>query len=141
MKIRRYSELKKLRTMEDRYEYLRLDGTVGQSTFGFDRYVNQKFYTSMEWRMTRQKVILRDNACDLGIDGFDLGYRPLVHHMNPLTVEDIDRGGEAALDPEFLITVSSRTHNAIHFGDVGLLPAPPAVRQPGDTTPWKAVAS
>jgi hypothetical protein len=122
MITRRYSELRRLQTFEERYAYLRLDGQVGQVTFGFDRWVNQQFYTSFEWKHARNEVILRDNGCDLGIRGHEVPFGLLVHHMNPLTVEDIERGEDWIIDPEFLICTSKRTHNAIHYGDDSLLP-------------------
>jgi hypothetical protein len=136
MITRRYSELRRLQTFEERYAYLRLDGQVGQVTFGFDRWVNQQFYTSFEWKHARNEVILRDNGCDLGIRGHEVPFGLLVHHMNPLTVEDIERGEDWIIDPEFLICTSKRTHNAIHYGDDSLLPRAFVERRPGDTKLW-----
>lgn len=136
MKTRRYSELRRLRTFEERFEYLSLKGVVGESTFGFDRWLNQQFYRSKEWRDARSFVIARDNGCDLGLPGYDIFHNPLVHHMNPLTVDDIQHGESWIIDPEFLITVSHKTHNAIHYGDERLLPREPIVRRPGDTKLW-----
>jgi hypothetical protein len=136
MKTRRYSELRHLSTFEERFEYLSLRGVVGESTFGFDRWLNQQFYKSREWRDARTFVIARDNGCDLGVSGFDIFRNPLVHHMNPLTTDDIQHGESWIIDPEFLITVSHKTHNAIHYGDEGLLPKNPVIRKPGDTKLW-----
>lgn len=135
-KIRCYSELRRLETFEERFEYLALRGVVGQSTFGFDRWVNQEFYTSQEWRLARREVILRDHGCDLGIRGHEIAFGLLVHHMNPLTVDDLERGAEWTVDPEFLITTNKRSHNAIHFGDAGLLPSRFVERKPDDTKLW-----
>lgn len=136
MKIRSYSELSDLRTLEDRFKYLQLNSRVGASTFGFDRYMNQQFYTSREWRNIRQHVIARDNACDLGIDGYEIFDKIIIHHMNPLTLDDVSEGREEIIDPEFLITTTHRTHNAIHYGDAKLLVQPLVVRRPGDTRLW-----
>ena len=136
MRIRTYTELRRFETFEDRYEYLRLGGEVGQTTFGFDRWLNQQLYSSYQWRRARDQVIVRDAGCDLGVPGFELEIGLLVHHMNPLTPEDIENGEEWIFDPEFLIVTSKRTHNAIHFGDRSLLPRAPVERTPGDTTLW-----
>lgn len=136
MRIRRYSELKRLDTFEDRYRYLALRGKVGDSTFGFDRHINQMFYRSYEWRQIRHHVIARDNGCDLGIPDHEIFTNLHIHHMNPMVVEDIIHGDDSILDPEFLITVSQRTHNAIHFGDERMLPRPLTPRLPGDTKLW-----
>lgn len=127
----------KLPTFEERFEYLRMGGIVGESTFGFDRYLNQDFYRSIEWRTARRKVILRDNGCDLGVEDRELTGRIIVHHMNPITVEDILHSSDFLLDPEYLITTCDLTHNAIHFGDANLLPQPPVERRPNDTCPWR----
>ena len=137
MKIRRYSDLAQLTTFKDRYEYLRLNGQVGQDTFGFDRYLNQKFYKSKEWKQVRDYVIVRDNCCDLAMDGYELYGRIYIHHMNPLTSDDIKHSSDFLLNPEFLITVSLKTHNAIHFGDEDQLPQVPIERTKYDTCPWK----
>jgi hypothetical protein len=134
--IRRYSDLRRLDTLEERYKYLALRGQVGDITFGFDRYLNQAFYRSAEWRNIRNNVIVRDNGCDLGIDGFDIHDRVYIHHMNPMNVKDIENGDPRILDPEFLISVTHRTHNAIHYGDEGLLPRLLVERKPGDTKLW-----
>lgn len=122
--------------MEDRFDYLVLKGEVGLETFGFDRWINQRFYRSKEWKDVRDYVIFRDNGCDLGIPGYEIGRNLLVHHMNPMTPDDIVDGLEWILDPEFLITTSMRTHNAIHYGDKSLLPQLPIERKPGDTKLW-----
>lgn len=134
--IRTYTELRRLHTFEERYHYLSLRGVVGHSTFGFDRHMNQKFYTSREWKHVREEVIVRDNGCDLGIDGYEIHSKLLIHHMNPMVVRDIVHGNDDILDPEFLITTTHRTHNAIHYGDEKLLPRPLAARRPGDTKLW-----
>lgn len=135
-KIRTYKELSRLDTFNERYEYLKLNGVVGEDTFGFDRWVNQEFYRSRQWKSIRNEVIVRDNGCDLGIPGFEIHRGLLVHHMNPVLMNDIIHGEEWILDPEFLITTSHRTHNAIHYGDESLLPREPVVRRSGDTTLW-----
>jgi hypothetical protein len=134
--IKRYRDLSRLTTHRERYGYLKLGGSVGQETFGFERWMNQEFYRSQEWRHVRNLVIIRDNGCDLGIDGYEIHDRVYVHHMNPLTQADIVHGDESMLDPEFLICVSHRTHNAIHYGDEKLLPQPMVDRKPGDTKLW-----
>jgi hypothetical protein len=136
MKIRSYRELRRLQTFEERFAYLSLRGTVGESTFGFDRWINQRFYRSQEWKNVRSQVILRDLGCDLGIIGYEIFTGLLVHHMNPLSSENIAQVDEWILDPEYLITTSLQTHNAIHFGDESLLPRGPVERQPGDTKLW-----
>lgn len=135
-RIRTYSELRRLETFEDRYDYLRLRGVLGEKTFGFDRWINQRFYRSQEWKNIRNHVIIRDNGCDLGIEGYEIYSGLLVHHMNPLSLEDLKHGEEWILDPNFLITTSLKTHNAIHYGDESLLPRGPIVRKFGDTTLW-----
>ncbi len=135
--IKSYRELEKLLTFEERFKYLRLKGNVGESTFGFDRYVNQMFYKSREWRRVRYMVIKRDQACDLGIIGYEIEFQILIHHMNPITIEDIESGNQDVFNPEFLICTTYNTHRAIHFGDESLLPKPPIVRRPNDTTLWR----
>lgn len=135
-RIRRYSELRRIDTFEERFEYLSLKGVVGQSTFGFDRWLNQQFYKSREWLNARERVILRDNGCDLGVEGYEIFVDLLVHHMNPLTIADVESGEDWIFEPEFLITTSLNTHNAIHYGDKSLLPRGPIIRQPGDTNLW-----
>ena len=135
-KIRTYSELRRLPTILERFEYLRLRGEVGSATFGHDRWANQFFYKSKEWRDARDYVIVRDNGCDLGVPGYEIHEDLLVHHMNPLTHEALERGDPDLVDPEFLITTSLLTHNAIHYGDISLLPRELIPRRPGDTTLW-----
>lgn len=124
-------------SFEERYEYCRIAGIVGESTFGFDRYLNQALYASPQWKTVRRSVILRDNGCDLGIEDRPIGGKIFVHHLNPITEDEIEHGNEDIFDPEFLICVSAETHNAIHYGDKSLLTAMPDVRRPGDTCPWK----
>lgn len=136
MTIRSYQGLIAHHSFEERFRYLSLDGTVGVQTFGFDRWINQQFYTSREWKRTRDFVIVRDDGCDLGVDGFQIHDRVLVHHMNPLTPEDVIEGSDILLNPDFLITTSHRTHNAIHYGDESLLPQKYVPRAPGDTLLW-----
>lgn len=136
MRNRSYSELRQLHTFEDRFDYLSLGGTVGVHTFGFDRWMNQLFYRSREWQQARDEVIVRDRGCDLGCDGYEIHGDLLVHHMNPIAIEDIENGEEWILDPEFLITTRHQTHNAIHYGDRNLLPKPPVERRAGDTRLW-----
>ena len=136
LKTLTYTEMSELETFEDRYRYLKLGGAVGRATFGHDRYINQNFYRSPQWRHLRSHIIMRDDGCDLGVPGYDLHQRIYIHHMNPMTVEDLISGSPDVLDPEFLICVSHRTHNAIHYGDESLLPSPPVERQPGDTKLW-----
>jgi len=133
---RSYSELSRLETFEERFDYLSLNGEVGCTTFGFNRWINQQFYTSREWRQLRQKAILRDQACDLGVEGYEIHSKLIVHHMNPLLEEDIVHGTRYALDLEFLICTTHDTHNAIHFGDKSLLAKPYVPRSPGDTKLW-----
>lgn len=136
MKIRTYSDLIKSSTFEDRFRYLALRGDVGNSTFGFDRYMNQMFYASREWKQIRQHVIARDMGCDLGVEGYEIHDRIYIHHMNPMTPDDIFEGSKSIVDPEFLITTTHRTHNAIHYGDEKLLPRPLIERKRGDTKLW-----
>jgi hypothetical protein len=136
MRDRSYSELRRIESFEERFKYLALRGQVGEATFGFDRWMNQGFYTSREWRNIRHHVIVRDNGCDMGIEGYDIHDSIYIHHMNPMTVADIEEGDPSILDPEFLIAVTLRTHNAIHFGDERLLPRPLVRRTPGDTKLW-----
>lgn len=135
--IRSYSELASLRTFQERFDYLKLHGEVASETFGIHRYLNQRFYRSKEWKQVRSLVIFRDNGCDLGLDGYEIHGRILIHHMNPITLEDIEKGSDFLLNPEFLITTSHLTHNAISYGDANLLGVLPAERKPNDTCPWK----
>lgn len=136
-KIRTYSELSRLSSFEDRYRYLRLNGAVCDQTFGIDRYLNQRFYRSREWKTVRDSVILRDNGCDLGAAGHEIYGRILIHHMNPLSIEDLVESTEFLMNPEYLITTTHETHNAIHYGDESLLFFTPVERTPFDTCPWK----
>ena len=135
--IRTYSELITLPTFEERFEYLRLGGKVGAETFGFDRYLNQIFYKSDKWLSVRDKVIIRDNGCDLGIEGREIYGRILVHHMNPITMDDIVNHSSWILDPEYLITTVKNTHDAIHYSDESLLIKDPIERRKNDTCPWR----
>ena len=137
MSIRTYSELITLPTFEERFKYLQLNGQVGKDTFGFDRYINQNFYRSLEWKRVRDKVILRDNGCDLGVEGYEIHGRILIHHMNPITIRDIESMSEYLLNPEYLISTVHNTHNAIHYGDESLLITAPIERRKNDTCPWK----
>lgn len=137
MTIRTYSQLMSFRTFEERFRYLKLGGSVGESTFGFERYVNQRFYTSRQWKEIRQQVIARDYGLDLGVEGYEIFDKIIVHHMNPMSADAIEHGDSDILDPEFLITTTHTTHNAIHYGDESLLPRSPIERRPGDTVPWR----
>lgn len=138
MSIKTYSELKTFNSFEDRFNYLKLDGSIGIETFGFDRIFNQRFYTSKEWKDVRDFVIVRDNGCDLGVEGFDIyGQRIIIHHLNPIALEDIDRRTDFLLNPEYLITTTHQTHNAIHYGDENLLVKSPIERSKNDTCPWR----
>lgn len=136
MTIRTYSDLRGMDSLHDRFDYLRLGGQVGMSTFGFDRWINQQFYRSREWRQVRDEVITRDMGYDLGSQDTPILGAHLIHHMNPLTPEDIENATDNLLDPEYLITTSLRTHNAIHYGDERQLPRPFVERRPGDTRLW-----
>lgn len=135
--IKCYSEMIKLPTFEERFKYLQLNGTVGAATFGFDRYLNQNFYRSAEWKRVRNEVIVRDNGCDLGMEDRMIHGRIYIHHMNPITEKDILYHSDAILDPEYLICVTHNTHNAIHYGDENLIITGPIVRTKNDTCPWK----
>ena len=137
MSIKRYSELILLPTFEERYKYLQLNGVIGDETFGFDRYINQMFYRSQEWKQVRDYVIVRDNGCDLGIEGHEIRGKILIHHMNPIGIKDIQQVNKFLLDPEYLITTMLSTHNAIHYGDESLLVKDPIERSKNDTCPWK----
>lgn len=136
MMIRTYSEMNKRESFEDRFQYLRLDGQVGVSTFGFDRHINQKFYRSYEWKSVRDFVITRDNGCDLAVIGYEINHAILIHHMNPMMVRHIVDGDPSIVDPEYLITTTQKTHNAIHYGNESLLPKTVVSRQVGDTKLW-----
>ena len=135
--IRTYSELIKIPTFEERFEYLKLSGNVGESTFGFDRYLNQILYKCQEWLSARREVIIRDNGCDLAHEDYPIKGLILVHHMNPLTVDDILERNPDIFNPEFLISTAKPTHNAVHFGDASLLPKLPVERFKWDTSPWR----
>jgi hypothetical protein len=135
--IRTYAELVEFATFEERFRYLKLDGVVGDDTFGFDRYLNQVFYKSREWKAVRDFVIVRDGGCDLGVEGYEIFGRVLIHHMNPVSAKDIEGRNGILLEPEFLITVTHGTHNAIHYGDEGLLVKAPVERGRGDTCLWR----
>ena len=135
--LRSYSELSQLRTFDERFRYLLLAGSVGVETFGFDRYVNQRFYRSEEWKHVRNIVIARDNGCDLGIEGRDINGRVYVHHMNPMSLEQVNGHMDLILDPEYLVCVTFATHNAIHYGDESYITLAPVERQPNDMCPWK----
>ena len=135
--IKTYRELRRLRTFEERYEYLKLGGAVGHETFGFDRYLNQKFYRSAEWKRIRDYVILRDNACDLGIEDREIDNRIIIHHMNPLTKYDVINQTEFLLNPDYMICTTKRTHDAIHYGDEDILFGEFIERSKNDTCPWR----
>lgn len=135
--MKTYTELSKFSTFEERFKYLKLDGIVGKETFGYDRYINQMLYKCPEWRSSRDKVIIRDNGCDLGIEDRVIHDKIIVHHMNPITVEDIVSRNPIVFDPEYLITTVLRTHNAIHYSNEDLLPKDLIERTPNDTCPWK----
>ena len=138
MSIRTYSELITLPTFEERFEYLRLNGQVGKDTFGFDRQINQMLYQrSLRWKKSRDKVIIRDNGCDLAMEGHEIFGKIIVHHMNPITLDDVLNDRDWIYDPEFLICTIHTTHNAIHYGDVKQLTIAPTVRLPNDTCPWR----
>ncbi len=134
--IRSYTEMCQFHTFKERYDYLRLRASVGEVTFGFDRWINQQFYRSVQWKQIRDEVIARDLGCDLGLEGYDIFDRVIIHHMNPMRAEDIDGGDPDILNPEYLITTTHNTHNAIHYGDESLLPRPMVERRPGDTKLW-----
>lgn len=137
--MRTYSELILLSTFKERFEYLKLDGRVGEDTFGFDRWLNQQFYNSKLWKDAKREVIIRDNGCDLGLEEYEVHGRILVHHMNPIDKDDILRKSDILLNPEYLISVCKRTHDAIHYGDFNLANQNGVIieRKPNDTCPWK----
>lgn len=133
-----YRELIRIPTFRERYEYLRIGGVVGQATFGSDRYLNQILYTSPEWRRFRNDIIIRDDGCDMALQGMQIiGYMIIVHHINPLTVEDVENRNPVIFDPDNVVCVTERTHRAIHYGDASLLPEIPIIRTKNDTCPWK----
>ena len=137
--LRTYSELITLPTFKERFQYLKLPGTVGADTFGYDRYLNQLFYRTPEWKQLRHELIVRDNGCDLAMDGYDIYGRIIIHHLNPITRDDILERTEYLLDPEYLICTTHNTHNAIHYGDEELLTMEPIERTRNDTCPWKHI--
>ena len=137
MSIKTYSELITIPTFEERFEYLQLKGSVGKDTFGYDRYLNQVLYRSPEWKRLRNQIIIRDNGCDLACDGYDIYGKVLIHHLNPITVEDVLARSRKVFDPDNLVCVSHNTHNAIHYGDVDLLVTGPIIRTKNDTCPWR----
>lgn len=132
-----YKELIRIPTFNERFEYLKLGGLVGDPTFGFERYMNQMLYTSSKWRRLRNQIIIRDNGCDLGLEGYEIPEKIFVHHMNPIEIDDLKELSDDVFNPEYLICVSQLTHNAIHYGDCNLLPKEPVERRPRDTCPWK----
>ena len=135
--MRTYTELQALSTFEERFNYLRLDGFVGRETFGFERYLNQRFYRSREWKRIRDQIIVRDMGCDLGLPGYEINDTVYIHHMNPINTRDILDITDYLLDPEYLICVSHNTHNAIHYGNENFILSMPVDRRPNDTCPWK----
>ena len=135
--MKTYSELILLTTFKERFEYLKLSGVVGRDTFGFDRYLNQQFYRTSEWKKVRDAVIIRDNGCDLGVEGYEIHDRIIIHHLNPITVNDVIKHSDWIVDPNQLICTSFRTHNAIHYGDISLIDKQPTIRKPNDTCPWR----
>ena len=135
--LRTYSELITFPTFRERYEYLRIKGKVGEDTFGFDRWLNQRFYRSAEWKRIRNQVIVRDNACDLAADGYEIFDKIIIHHMNPISMVDLVGASDYLIDPEFLICTKLETHNAIHYGDSNLIESEVVERRPNDTVPWK----
>ena len=137
MIIRTYSELIKFPTFEERFRYLQLKGVVAAETFGFDRYLNQVFYRSQRWKEIRDYVIIRDNGCDLGVEGHEIYGRIIIHHMNPIRISDIEKESDFLLNPEYLISTIHNTHNAIHYGDESLLITAPVERSKNDTCPWR----
>lgn len=137
MSIKTYSELITIPTFEERFKYLKLNGCIGKDTFGFDRYLNQTLYRSPEWKRLRNQIIIRDNGCDLACEGYEIVDRVLIHHLNPITMEDVMNRSSIIFDPNNLICTTHNTHNAIHFGDEKLLISAPKERRPNDTCPWK----
>ena len=137
MSIRTYSELITIPTFEERFKYLQLKGSVGKDTFGYDRYLNQLFYQTIEWKRLRRDLIIRDCGCDLGVEGYEIHGRIIIHHMNPITKEDLLDRTDYLMNPEYLICTTHSTHNAIHYGDESLLVIAPIVRSKNDTCPWK----
>lgn len=136
--MKTYEELSRLTTFKDRFQYLKLNGRVGEDTFGFNRYLNQYFYRSNEWRKLRNSIIIRDCGCDLGIEGYEIRSNILIHHIEPVTMADLKNRDDKLLDPNNLICVSKRTHNAIHFGDESILYEDSFDRFPNDMSPWRS---
>lgn len=136
MRIRTYKELMSLSSFEERFDYLQLNGVVGHPTFGYERYLNQRFYTSTQWKKVRRDVIARDYGLDLGVDGYEIHDRVIIHHMNPMAPSDLHEITDDVLNPDFLITTCHQTHNAIHYGDSGHLRPTYVARKPGDTKLW-----
>lgn len=134
--MKTYSELKELKTFLERFDYLKLEGEVAKETFGYDRVLNQSLYSSKEWKDVRKRVIMRDLGCDLGIEGYEINDRPIIHHMNPISKEDIINRNPDIFNDEFLITVTHNTHNALHYGDFNLVDKDPIERKPNDTRLW-----
>lgn len=139
MKTKSYSELIRLPTFLERYRYLKIGGRIGEDTFGYDRYLNQTLYRSVEWKRFRREIIVRDEGCDLGCEGYEIYRNILVHHINPITIDDVLNRDLKIFDPENVICVSHNTHNAIHYGGENLLITEPVIRKPNDTCPWKKV--
>lgn len=137
MSIKTFSELIEIPTFEERFEYLKLDGFVGEETFGFDRYLNQNFYRSYEWRQLRNQIIIRDNGCDLACEDRDIFGRVIIHHMNPISTDDLIHNSDFLMNPEYLICTTKQTHDAIHYGNKDSLILTPRERTPGDTIPWR----
>ena len=137
MSIKTYSELITIPTFEERFEYLQLKGAVGKDTFGYDRHLNQVLYRSPEWKRLRNQIIIRDGGCDLACNGYDIYDKVLIHHLNPITVEDVLARSRKVFDPDNLVCVSHNTHNAIHYGDMDLLVTGPIIRTKNDTCPWR----
>lgn len=137
MSIKTYSELITIPTFEERFEYLQLKGSVGKDTFGYDRHLNQVLYRSPEWKRLRNQIIIRDCGCDLACEGYDIHSKVLIHHLNPITVEDVLARSRKVFDPDNLVCVSHSTHNAIHYGEVDLLVTGPIIRTKNDTCPWR----
>jgi len=136
--MKTYTELSKFKSYDDRFKYLKLDGEVGSETFGYDRYLNQALYKCPEWKRVRDKVIIRDNGCDLGVEGYEIFGRPIVHHMNPISIEQVERRDPDIFNPEYLITTVLDTHNAIHYSDESILDGKKVIeRKPNDTIPWR----
>lgn len=135
--MKTYTELVSIPTFEERFRYLELEGLVGRETFGFDRYLNQKFYKSPEWKRVRQEVIVRDNGCDLGVEDRPIFGKIIIHHINPISIDDLTQKESWVLNPEFLISTCKKTHDAIHYSDESILFVEPIERKPNDTCLWR----